>query len=326
MTPGRVPLDFAALARPVALALLGEPNPRMSTGAELRYGEHGRLKVTIAGERAGQWYDFRDGRGGGVLDLVIHAGEASGRTAAARWLESQGFADPVRARESVSEHHPATRRDGGAGEGRTAAHGRPRQASRRDCARRLWESTRPIAGTVAAAYLDARGAGHVAGTAALRFHPALTHRTAPGRFPCLVAGVQDVAGRFMGIQRTYLDGSRKAAVDPVRASLGSLAGGAVRILEPAGDALLLGEGIESTTAAVRILDWPGGAWATLGTSGLCAVVLAASVRRVVVAADRDAGGLRAASALAERLESEGRRVTIEVPPCGDFADWQGESA
>ena len=324
MTPGRVPLDFAALARPVALALLGEPNPRMSTGAELRYGEHGRLSVRLAGERAGQWYDFRDGRGGGVLDLVIHAGEASDRAAAARWLESQGFADPVRARESVSEHHPA-RRDG-AGEGRTAAHGRPRQASRRDCARRLWESTRPIAGTVAAAYLDARGAGHVAGAPALRFHPGISHPSVPGRFPALVAGVQDADGRFVGIQRTDLDGARKAALDPVRASLGSLAGGAVRILEPAGDALLLGEGIESTAAAARILDWPGGAWATLGTSGLRAVVLPESVRRVVVAADRDAGGLRAAAALAERLESEGRTVTIEAPPCGDFADWQGERA
>ena len=62
-----------------------------------------------------------------MLDLVIHAGEASDRTAAVRWLESQGFADPVRARESVSERHPARRCDG-AGEGRTAAY---RQAARR---------------------------------------------------------------------------------------------------------------------------------------------------------------------------------------------------
>ena len=82
MTPGRVPLDFPALARPVAFALLGDPNPRMSTAAELRYGEHGRLSVRLAGERAGQWYDFRDGRGRGVLDLVIHAGEASDRAGA----------------------------------------------------------------------------------------------------------------------------------------------------------------------------------------------------------------------------------------------------
>ena len=243
-----------------------------------------------------------------------------------RWLASQGFTDPLRRPERRGERGPGVTACGGAGDGRTTAHGRPWQASRRDCARRLWESTCPIAGTVAAAYLDARGVGHVARAPALRFHPSIPHPSVPGRFPALVAGVQDADGRFVGIQRTYLDGARKAALDPVRASLGSLAGGAVRILEPAGDALLLGEGIESTAAAARVLDWPGGAWATLGTSGLRAVVLPASVRRVVVAADRDAGGLRAAAAVADRLESEGRRVTIEVPPCGDFADWQGEAA
>ena len=100
----------------------------------------------------------------------------------------------------------------------------------------------------------------------------------------------------------------------------------MRILESAGDALLVGEGIETTAAAVQVLDWSGDAWASLSTSGLRAVVLPASVRRVVVAADRDPSGLRAAAALADRLESEGRTVTIEVPPCGDFADWQGECA
>ena len=322
MTPERAPIDFPSLAGSVARAVFGDPNPKLSTAAELRYGEHGRLSVRLSGERAGQWYDFRDGRGGGVLDLVIRAGEASDRAGAVRWLEAEGFTDPVKARESVSELHPARRCDG-AGEGRTAAY---RQASRRDCARRLWESTRPIAGTIAAAYLDARGVGHVAGARSLRFHPRIPHPHVPGRFPALVAGVQDTAGRFMGIQRTYLDGPRKADLDPVRASLGSIAGGAVRLAPVLDDAVLVGEGIESTAAAVKALDWPGGAWAVLGTSGLRAVEIPSILRHVVIAADRDAGGLRAAVALAERLESEGRRVTIEAPPFGDFADWQGKSA
>ena len=324
MTPERAPIDFPSLAGPVARAVFGDPNPKLSTAAELRYGEHGRLSVRLSGERAGQWYDFGDGRGGGVLDLVIHAGEASDRTAAVRWLESQGFADPVSARESVSERHPARRCDG-AGEGRTAAY---RQTSRRDSARRLWESTRPVAGTIAEHYLTARGVGHVAGAPALRFHPGIPHRDVPGRFPALVAGVQSVTGEFLAVHRTYLcaDGTGKADLDPARLSLGPIGGGAVRLVEPAGDALLIGEGIETTGAAVKVLGWPGGAWAALSTSGMGKVVLPASVRRVVIAADRDAGGLRAAVALAERAEAEGRRVTIEAPPCGDFADWQGERA
>lgn len=140
----------------------------------------------------------------------------------------------------------------------------------------------------------------------------------------MVAGVQDVTGAFMGIQRTYLEGSGKASVDPVHASLGSLAGGAVRLAESIGDRLLVGEGIESTAAAALVLDWRGGAWGALGTSGLCAVEIPECVRDVTIAADRDAGGLRAAAALARKLEGEGRRVEIHAPCRGDFADWLNE--
>ena len=90
-----------------------------------------------------------------------------------------------------------------------------------------------------------------------------------------------------------------------------------------GDRLLVGEGIETTAAAALVLDWNGGAWATLGTSGLRAVEILPCVRHVVIAADRDAkgGGQLAAAALGERLMGEGRSVAIELPPfVGDWCD------
>ncbi len=48
-----------------------------------------------------------------------------------------------------------------------------------------------------------RGVGHVAVAPALRFSPALSHPYERGRFPCLVAGVQDAHGGFLGVQRIY---------------------------------------------------------------------------------------------------------------------------
>ena len=233
----RTPLDFPSLAGSVARALLGDPNPRMSTTRELRYGRKGSLQVTIAGEWAGRWRDFESDERGGVLDLVARV-RGGDRAAAARWLESCGFG--VRARESVSAPFSGARPCGGDGEGRSAAYRQSSQASRRDSARRLWDSTRPIAGTIAAAYLDARGVGPVAGARSLRFHPGIAHPNAPGRFPTLVAGVQDADGEFLGVQRTYLDGPRKADLDPVRASLGSIAGGAVQLAPVLDDAVLVG--------------------------------------------------------------------------------------
>ena len=131
-------------------------------------------------------------------------------------------------------------------------------------------------------------------------------------------GVQDVHGGFLGVQRIYLDrgAPRKADVQPVRASLGSLAGGAVRLAEPEpGRPLLVGEGIESTAAAMVLFDGTLPGWATLGTSGLRSVELPEHVRAVVIAADRDAGGegQAAAVALAERPQAEGREVEIHPP-------------
>ena len=166
----------------------------------------------------------------------------------------------------------------GAGERTARTPNPPRRAPERDsepipgpddadthraAARRVWNATMPLAGTIAEIYLrHVRGVGHVAVAPALRFSPALSHPYAPGRFPCLVAGVQDVHGGFLDVQRIYLDregAPRKAAVEPVRASLGSLAGGAVRLAEPEpGRPLLVGEGIESTAAAMLISNLPGG--------------------------------------------------------------------
>ena len=310
----------------VAEALLGEPNARMSTARELRYGARGSLAVHVGGERAGTWRDHEAGEGGGVLDLVTR--ERGSRAAALAWLEAEGFIgqrDPALTRPESRCKPRAVETSNPTGARPCVAQPARREDSR-PFARRIWKATRPLAGTFAERYLDARGVGHVAGAPALRFHPGLSHPSAPGRFPGLVAGVQDAGGRFLGIQRTYLavDGFGKADVDPVRASLGSLAGGAVRLAESIGDRLLVGEGIETTAAAALVLDWRGGAWATLGTSGLRAVELPELVREVTIAADRDAGGLRAAAALARTLEGEGRRVEIRAPCRGDFADWLSE--
>jgi hypothetical protein len=51
------------------------------------------------------------------------------------------------------------------------------------------------------------------------------------RLPALVAAVRDVDGKFVGIHRTFLrrDGSAKADIEPAKASLGPVRGGAVRL-------------------------------------------------------------------------------------------------
>ena len=317
MTPARPAIDFAALMPDVARALLGEPNARLSTARELRYGRHGSLAVHVGGEYAGTWRDFEGDEGGGVLALVAREAGARDSREAIAWLREGGFLDGEPGRQARHGAEPPRKPP----ESRSEAFPAPDHAiARRKVARRVWESTEPLPGTIAERYLTARGVGHVSGAPALRFHAALTHPVVPGRFPCLVAGVQDVHGGFLGVQRTYLDstGAGKANVEPVKASLGSTAGGAVRLAEPEHGRLLVGEGIESTAAAMALFDLPG--WAAIGAGGLRAIEIPPHVEDVLIASDRDAAGLRAAAALARRLEAEGRNVEIRRPHKGDFND------
>jgi Toprim domain-containing protein len=55
-------------AEEVARARFGEPNRRLSSRRELRYGRKGSLAVAIDGPRAGAWYDHESGRGGWLTE------------------------------------------------------------------------------------------------------------------------------------------------------------------------------------------------------------------------------------------------------------------
>src|SRR5690242_15432129 len=79
--------ELAPHMQPVAAALLGEPNRRLSNGKELRYGTHGSLSVDL---EAGTWFDHERDEGGGVLDLVRRQ-LRSDRRGALAWLREQGF-------------------------------------------------------------------------------------------------------------------------------------------------------------------------------------------------------------------------------------------
>ena len=82
-------LSYQELIEPVARALLGEPNERLSKPDELRFGTHGSVAVDLA---KGTFYDHESNEGGGVLDLVrIKSDSAKTRADAAKWLEHAGF-------------------------------------------------------------------------------------------------------------------------------------------------------------------------------------------------------------------------------------------
>jgi phage/plasmid primase-like uncharacterized protein len=124
------------------------------------------------------------------------------------------------------------------------------------------------------------------------------------------------------IHRTFLraDGLGKASVEPAKMALGPCAGGAIR-LAPPGATLALAEGIETGLAVQQSTGIP--TWVTLSASNLPNVILPPLplTAEIVIAADPDPAGLRAAYAAAEQWSLEGRRVRVAIPPPNmDFND------
>jgi phage/plasmid primase-like uncharacterized protein len=184
--------------------------------------------------------------------------------------------------------------------------------SRIERARRLWDTASPAAGTPAENYLASRGLPNLAASPALRFLAACSHPSGE-RYPALVASVVNAAGELIAVHRTYLraDGSGKASCEPQKATLGTVAGGAIH-LAPVAAELVIGEGIETSASAGRLLGLP--AWCAVSAGNLARTVkLPPEVRRVVIAADADEPGRRAAQAAGGRLRREGRTVRIATP-------------
>jgi DNA primase len=102
-----------------------------------------------------------------------------------------------------------------------------RHSETAEAAKRIWREAEPVNGSPAENYLRLRGI-QIPLPPTLRF--ARLKHPQGGVHPCLVAVAISPETRFAGIQRTYLtEGGRKAAVDPVKMSLGRIGGCAIRL-------------------------------------------------------------------------------------------------
>jgi putative DNA primase/helicase len=185
----------------------------------------------------------------------------------------------------------------------------------------LWHRGVPLNGTHGEAYLRYRAyTGPL--PSALRFASG-RHPQSDRKHPMLVAAIT-IAGdmaRGVAMHRTFLaeGGQGKAALDPVKMSLGPVEGGSVALFS-AGPTLAVTEGIEDALSIAQALALP--TWAAVSAGNLPKVILPPIVRDVIIAADRDESGLglAKAAAAARRWAAEGRRVRVILPPPGR-GDW-----
>ena len=206
----------------------------------------------------------------------------------------------------------------------------PDIASRTRAALAIWEEAMPIPGTIVEPYLAARGLVGEASTA-LRYHPSLRHPNETASFPAMVGLVVSTStGEPVAIHRTYLkrDGSGKADIEPAKASKGPIGGGAILLHSPvAGMPLVIGEGIETSLSAGRIIGAP--AWAAIAAGNLSRIIPPAVPSEIIIAADPDMVGQGEAWNAAQIWKAQGRTVRVATPDTTgqDFNDlWRARQA
>lgn len=199
------------------------------------------------------------------------------------------------------------------------------RARRTANALKVWREAERFTGSPADVYLrDTRGIGDWLDMfdvdQVLRFHPRCWFGS--GLFaPCMIALVTHIrSNEPIAIHRTYLsDDRRPQRID--RKCLGPLRGGGIMFGEVT-DQVVIGEGIESTLSASKILGIRP-AWSMISRSGIERFSIPKGLKRVTVAADLDdsGDGQKSAIALVSRLTGAGIEAYIAAPKVGkDFND------
>lgn len=222
-----------------------------------------------------QVFNCRGAGGGDVIALVMHVREVEFMAACeiivghpAPRRESQAWpVDPEVARERRDERRDAEL-------GRLEAE-QQKQERAADRAARIFNSSTPIAGTHAEAYLNRRRIYPLPGMADhLRFAAGLEYRGYPdpdaleevplGVFPCMLASIQNLlTSEMIGLHRTYLDPEEPAKLRPpgdgrqnkAKKSFGTVKGGGI-LLGPIRPIMAIGEGIETCLSWHQLGEGP----------------------------------------------------------------------
>jgi hypothetical protein len=274
-------------------------------------GEAGNsLGIHLTGNRRGVWADFASDQSGDALDLVA-AVFGYGKYEALCWSERWLGIEPGEA-ESPRPHPASARADD--------------TAPDPDKWKYPWSRGTPIAGTIAEAYLAARGLHYLdLEGEVLRFVPRRARRSPTDTLehhPCLIAllrGIHD--GASCGVINIHLqpNGTDRLRDKKGKTVTGRARGAAVMLdeFEDVTCGLTICEGLE-TGLALR-LDEQRPVWVPPGAGNLAAFPVLDVIEALTVAADADGPGQRAAQTVAARWRAAGQLVAIVAPK--HLEDW-----
>lgn len=190
----------------------------------------------------------------------------------------------------------------------------------------LWDNASNAEGSLVERYLNSRGCLLTCAMKSfIRFHAFCPFGS--GSAPTMIALMRHIiTDEAIGIHRTALSlrSAEKAnLLGGSKRMLGSSTHAAVKLL-PHDGVLGIAEGIETAISASQLFDKP--VWALLSAGGIRRCPLIPGLRELIIFADHDEVGLRAAEECARRYSENGVRACIRHPttPMTDFNDHQQE--
>ena len=225
-------------------------------------------------DRKGFWHCFATGEHGNAIDFMIKIGGMNFLQAVRYLADMAGLELP----ENIRTAADGSQSGGMDKAARAALQEKIKQqtlvreqeiaaqaAKFLQLAKTLWKEARPASGSLVETYLARRGIDldsleRVYGwrvPPSLRFHPSVYY----DRFyrgPAMIGVLQDKAGGFTGVHRTWLlrDGSDKAAMETAKKCMGETWGSGIRLSGVEGHCLC-GEGLETTLTVMGKLAGRG---------------------------------------------------------------------
>lgn len=311
-------------AERIARDLLGEPNKRLSSRGELRFGESGKIAVCITGTKAGTWYDFAEDKGGDIFSLVQHHRNCNFAQAADYLKDSLGMSfnnNPnlhlVYSHEAADKYldHYKTKAEEDAIllkkiKYTSNLNNRAKNIGNKSIAHDYLTKIRNI---------DCDLGSDIKTTA-------IFDKNSNRRFPALVAFARDQEGNITGGQQLLLDGKtgNKANVDLPKKSFGQIAGSFVNISEKTDghNITIIAEGLE-TALSIKQAGIDARIICSLGISNIKNYSPKEN-EKIIIAADND-GRYSVTNKTIENakiaLEEKGAFVEIVRPTHeGDFND------
>ncbi|MEI8055095.1 MAG: Ti-type conjugative transfer relaxase TraA [bacterium] len=287
-------------AETVVESLLGEPNAKLSSSTEWRYGSKGSLAVSVAGDKRGLWYNFETGESGDLIKLIQNQ-------------TGMSFVDTLKHAASMGSYIVLPKTESKNITKNTTV------SKTLEYAQKLVAESKPIHGTVVERYLkEIRGINDISGD--LRYHPKVYTKETQQYLPAMLSIGRDRDGNVQCVQATYLDPntSNKADLDVNKRTYASPSGALVH-LQKQGAAIesktsYIAEGVETGLSIKDAIGPNANIAVTLGKSNFANIDPQSIGQKIVFCLDND--GIKVDKTIdkaAQRLIDFGKEVFIAIP-------------